>query len=126
MHQNPIVNRDVSALVVDDRSLPLLHEMGLGVLCPHIKELAIEVTKAGSLEVVFGASSSFPHLTNLGLVGLRDYWVTLDQSESFCKRLMTCYPRLTSLTFTDVRLGNKIAVELIGYLRHHQFLTRIE
>ena len=72
------------------------------------------------------ASLEFPHVSHLGIGGPRDYWVNLDEALGFCTKVATSYPRLTSLTLVDVLLGNKTTEEIVGYLRHQEYLTRLK
>ena len=90
-----------------------------------MNELNLEVNTAVNLDAVFKASKVFPNLVRLGFLGASEFWVSLDQSAAFCKRVISSYPRLTSLFFTDVGLGNKIAAEIVGYLKQHQSLESI-
>ena len=116
---------DVATLAVDGKSLTTLHQMQLVEMCPQIKEVTLIMQKTMKLDALFTTSSSFPQLVQLGLVGPRKYLLSLEQSETFCKRLMTSYPRLTGLTFTDIGLGNKGVIDTIGYLRHHKTISKI-
>ena len=115
----------VSKLSVDNKSLPSLHELGLGELCPNIKELTLEFLRSIDLENISMVSSLFPRVAELDIIGPRDYWVTLDQALEFCKKIATSYPRLVSLSLTDIGLGNKTTEEIVGYLRHQDCLKNL-
>ena len=116
---------DISTLVVDDKSLPVLHELGVGELCPKVRNLSLEYQRAVNLNIYELASSMFPHVSHLGISGSRDFWVKLDNVLAFCTKVATSYPRLSSLSLTDLELGNKTAEEIIGYLRHQDHLTSL-
>ena len=112
-------------MTVDDKSLPTLHELGLRELCPNIKELTLEFPRSIDLDIISMVSTMFPGVEELAIVGPRDYWVTLDKALAFCTKLATAYPKLISLSLTDVGLGNKTTEEIVGYLRHQDCLKRL-
>ena len=116
---------DISKITVDDKSLLTLNELGLGDLCPKIKDLTLEFVQSIDLDVIPMVASLFPRIAELGIVGPRDYWVTLDKALAFCTKLATSYPRLTSLSLTDVGLGNKTTEEIVGNLRHQDCLKSL-
>ena len=105
---------------MDEKSLPKLDEMGIDEWCPQIERLALEFRRAISLSVISRASSLFPLLTQLEIMGPRDHLVSLDHEKSLCQKVTTSFPQLTTLQFTNVRLGNEKVVEIAGYLGHHE------
>ena len=124
--QGTSMKNNVSTFVTDGKSLSILCEMGLSGMCPKIKELKLVINEAVNIDTVFKASADFQHLTHLALIGSSDFWASLDQSAAFCKNLITAYPRLTGLSFTEIGLGNKTVIEIIGYLRHHKCLASLQ
>ena len=123
--QTEFTQTDASKLTTDDKSLPTLKEIGLGELCPKINDLTLEFLRSIDLDVIPMVASLFPRVAELGIVGPRDYWVTLDKALAFCTKLATSYPRLTSLSLTDVGLGNKTTEKIVGNLRHQDCLKSL-
>ena len=116
----------ISSLLVDSESMSAVHDLQLGELCPQVKELTLEFHRAMKLDIITMASSTFQNLSKLCLVGPREYWISLDQPSSFCKHLMTSFPQITSLTFTDIRLGNKTTLDVIRHIAPHKCLSVLQ
>ena len=113
--------------MVNNKCLPGLRELGIDMLCPNVGGLTLEFREAMvNVDAISMAASLFPRVTRLSLLGTRDRRVTVADVTELCKKLINSYAPITTLSFTDIGIGNKMAMDIIGYLRHHKCLTRLE
>ena len=112
------INSTITTLSIDEKSFLVFDELGIGEWCSKVEDLTVIFRKGVSTELVTLTADLFPDLTRLGIAGPSDHLVSLDHVKPLCKKLMSSFPHLTGLHFTNVRLGNEKVLEIVKCLKH--------
>ena len=118
------INESVVEVSVDDKSVPVLWELGLPAACPQVQKLTISCSENVRSDIIKEACTPFPHLAEFQVDGYSPY-PSIQDSASFCNLLVSSCPQLVKLSLVDLDLGNDKARDILQGMSVHGQLNSI-
>ena len=120
------INESVVEVSVDDKSVPVLWELGLPAACPHVQKLTISCSISVRSDIIKKACTPFQHLAEFHVEGKYSYKrSSIQDSASFCDVLVSSCPQLVKLSLVRLYLGNGKAGDILRDMSVHEQLTSI-